>query len=304
MCVLADSSLIARVCTVTLTTSTKRKKPLWRTIDWTRWCLLLLVLSPVSAVPVRSRRTAYILETAAAAAAAAAASETVQNTLEWEISQLEESLERPRVSRSMDDQPDDVANSRSRRETAHWSQPCTNLMHDATNTPNSLAKHILQAVSRALSYMNNFKTTYAQQLGMDWASVLDNYTSNQSIPFLKAVSQPLVNDFNSHLQNAYEVMQRLAVGIEQVTLDQALYQSTFLLEFRTIETHIVKILCELHYAMVHQELTPSVAVTKEIMGIEYRDLEGESARTMRDTIIVRDYDQALTSLRDMFVEFE
>lgn len=281
------------------------------------------MLSPVSAVPVKNTRAAYILEAAAAAvAAAAAASTTADNTLEWEINQqLEEFLERPRralhhqrASRSssssvssrhrMEDQPDDVGNSRSRRGTAHWSQPCTNLMHDVNNTADSLAKHILLAVSRAISFMDDFRTKYAQDLGMDWANVLENYTSSQSIDFLQPKWEPQASDFNSHLKYAYEVIQRLAVGIEQVTLDQALYRGTFLQEFRSIENQIVKILCELHYAMVHQELTPSVLVTKEIMGEEYRDLEGESARTMRDTIIVRDYAKALNNLRDMFIAFE
>lgn len=204
----------------------------------------------------------------------------------------------------MEDQPDDVGNSRSRRGTAHWSQPCTNLMHDVNNTADSLAKHILLAVSRAISFMDDFRTKYAQDLGMDWANVLENYTSSQSIDFLQPKWEPQASDFNSHLKYAYEVIQRLAVGIEQVTLDQALYRGTFLQEFRSIENQIVKILCELHYAMVHQELTPSVLVTKEIMGEEYRDLEGESARTMRDTIIVRDYAKALNNLRDMFIAFE
>lgn len=133
--------------------------------------------------------------------------------------------------------------------------------------------------------------------------MVENYTKDQKIDFLTTVSMP-ENNFNSQLQNAYELMQRLAVGIEQVTLDQALYRGTLLQQFRSIETHIVTILCQLHYAMVYQKLAPSVSVTKEIMGENYRDLDGESSREMRDTIIVRDYYAALQRLIDVFTEFE
>ena len=126
----------------------------------------------------------------------------------------------------------------------------------------------------------------------------------ESYGFLVATAPENPDDFNSQLLHAYEKMQRLAVGIEQVTLDQALYEGDLLQDFRTIETHIVKILCQLHYAMMHQELKPPMNVTKEIMNENYRDLDGTSARTARDSVIVRAYDTAVDHLKDIFVKFE
>ena len=99
-------------------------------------------------------------------------------------------------------------------------------------------------------------------------------------------------------------MQRVAVGIEQVTLDQALYGSRFLQEFRQIEHHIVGILCDLHYAMKHQKKELPVAVTKEIMAEIYRDVPDTSGRNIRDAIILREYDQALQHTRSVFRHFE
>ncbi|KAK3854457.1 hypothetical protein Pcinc_039070 [Petrolisthes cinctipes] len=111
------------------------------------------------------------------------------------------------------------------------------------------------------------------------------------------------SNFNTVLLYAYEKMQRVAVGIEQVTLDQALYRGSLLSEFRSIESHIVNILCNLHYAMVHQDLIPTASVTKEIMGAEYRDLDGTLARAHRDSIIMKKYNEAIDDLKVKFKQF-
>lgn len=137
-----------------------------------------------------------------------------------------------------------------------------------------------------------------------WDYLVNNLTANYKFQFLETAAAEDDNDFNSQLLHAYEKMQRLAVGIEQVTLDQALYQGEMLQDFRTIETHIVKILCQLHYAMVHQELEPPATVTKEIMEENYRDLDGTSERNIRDYVIVREYNAAIHHLVEIFVKFQ
>ncbi|XP_064109257.1 vitellogenin-2-like [Macrobrachium nipponense] len=373
MCVLPNPTLVTQVCSTNISTSTHKNKAfLWRLIDCARLgLLLLLVASPVSAVPVRSRRTstssAYSysssdtrvpLEDTAEATLERAIAQQLQLAAERSSPKQLRSLQERELSpasrsrrgsgsgsssssssstssssggssssssipsssssrhyssssssvvssRRMEDQPDDVGNNARTRREAHWSQPCTNLTHDTNNTQQSLSEYILRAVAKAYSYMDSFKEKFAQEtLNMDWRSAIDTYAKDQNIDFLKQVTIPTTLDFNAQLQEAYEMMQRLAVGIEQVTLDQALYRGTFLEEFRRIENQIVAILCQLHYAMVHQQLSPSVVVTKEIMAETYRDLESEGARKMRDTIIVREYDNALTHLKNIFTEFE
>ncbi|XP_037790923.1 uncharacterized protein LOC119586287 isoform X3 [Penaeus monodon] len=273
-----------------------------------------------------------VAEAAAAAAAAEAAAESAdtalgvelllevqkaveqssQHTLRSADEQLLQFLGNSRSRSSsrqatMEDQPDDAGSSRSRRSTAHWSKPCTNLMHVSSNTQQTLSYEILLAVAKAISYMGQFKNNFSRDvLHMDWEDLRDVHTNGITVQFIKSI--PAINktalDFDEQLQEAYEMMQRLAVGIEQVTLDQALYQGSFLQQFRIIENHIVSILCQLHYAMVHRNLSPSVSVTKEIMGEEYRDLEGESSRNMRDAVIVREYDAALMHLKEVFSEFD
>lgn len=209
----------------------------------------------------------------------------------------------------MSDRPDDATSSRSRRmATVHWSQPCTGLVKNPDNTQRDLSRHILHELSTAHSFLIDFRTKYARS-AMDstqpnvWEA-LEAETPQFKYDFLNAIAPENPEDFNSQLLHAYEKMQRLAVGIEQVTLDQALYEGDLLQDFRKIETHIVKILCQLHYAMVHQELKPPMNVTKEIMDESYRDLDGTSARTMRDSVIVLAYNAAVDHLKDIFVKFE
>ncbi|KAG7167699.1 hypothetical protein Hamer_G020584 [Homarus americanus] len=207
------------------------------------------------------------------------------------------------------DNPDDVGNSRSRRGTSHhWSQPCDKIAHDETNTVESLSTNILTPVSIANSYMQDVKVNYSKVLqNKSWDELANMYQGigDQELAFLKTKSEAVPGDFNSQLQNSYEKMQRLAVGIEQVTLDQALYQGSFLEHFREIETHIVKILCLLHFAMVHRNLTPSVTINKEDMPQEYRDVEGQSAaREFRDFMILDNYFKSLQNLIQVFTEFE
>ena len=135
-----------------------------------------------------------------------------------------------------------------------------------------------------------------------WDALVERY-KNFNLTFLDAAEPENPSDFNSQLLYAYEKMQRLAVGIEQVTLDQAIYENELLQEFRYIETQIVKILCQLHYAMVHQEVKPPVNVTKMIMGEKYRDVDGSRGRSTRDSIIVREYNSAIDNLKEIFMKF-
>lgn len=208
----------------------------------------------------------------------------------------------------MADNTDDAGSSRSRRTTVHWSTPCTGLLKNPNNTQQDLSRNILHELSTAHSFLMDFRSKYAMS-AMDstqenaWDALLRDI-SNFNLNFLNTSEVKDPDDFNSQLLHAYEKMQRLAVGIEQATLDQALYQGDLLQDFRTIETHIVKILCQLHYAMVHQELEPPTNVTNVIMSENYRDLEETSARSARDSVIVREYNAAIDHLKDVFVKFE
>lgn len=147
--------------------------------------------------------------------------------------------------------------------------------------------------------------------GLDWYTALE-MVPEEPFEFLNRLNIPSDQqleslDFKSVLAVAYESMQRRAVAIEQVTLDQALYRDLndmdFLSEFSNIEGEIVSILCEVHYAMKQLDVSPSTVITAEIMQEKYRDLDINSERLNRDTIILREYLSALDYLVKVFDYF-
>lgn len=148
--------------------------------------------------------------------------------------------------------------------------------------------------------------------GLDWESAI-TLVPDDKYKFLNRLSIPSEEElktikFNDILRIAYESMQRRAVSIEQVTLDQALYRdfnnTDFLSQFRIIEGEIVNILCELHYAMMQQGVTPSETITADIMEGKYRDIDSSSGRLTRDTIILREYLNGLDYLMVVFEYFK
>ena len=146
---------------------------------------------------------------------------------------------------------------------------------------------------------------------MDWDTAVENFRS-QTFEFLNPLEVPTKEtlatlNFDEVLAEAYESMQRRAVAIEHVTLDQALYRdyngSDFLGQFQKIEMEIVNVLCELHFAMKHRNVEPSVEITAAIMKEKYRDIENSSGRKTRDTIIMREYLSCLDYLLAVFDYF-
>ncbi|XP_018024833.1 uncharacterized protein LOC108680513 [Hyalella azteca] len=222
------------------------------------------------------------------------------------------------------DSPDNVArNGRvssssssgsSGGRTAHWSSPCRIVTEvNPNSSPAYFSENIYHSINVAHKHAHRFKETFASQLwlGLSWEEALSS-VRDEPYEFLNRLSHPSEDElqaleFKSALAIAYESMQRRAVAIEQVTLDQALYRdlndTDFLSEFRSIEGEIVSILCELHYAMKQLQVAPAQEITAEIMDEKYRDLDVSSDRLERDTIILREYISGLDYLVRVFDHF-
>ncbi|KAL7647311.1 UNVERIFIED_CONTAM: hypothetical protein RMT77_000906 [Armadillidium vulgare] len=189
-----------------------------------------------------------------------------------------------------------------------WMQPCPNLDSklDTNATPQSLSPFILRAIHEAKSQVDKFINEFARETFQSdsWEGALPEF-QDYSFPFLNNTNSIDLNapeelSFEDALQEAYELMQRRAVGIEQVTLDQALYQANFLTEFRHVEDRIVHVLCELRHAMIQSGVTPKQEVTKDVMKEEARDIDGERWRNIRDAVILREYITGLQMLHSLF----
>ncbi len=104
--------------------------------------------------------------------------------------------------------------------------------------------------------------------------------------------RPQVDD---SLRNIYKYLQRLSVGLEQIVLDETLYDGRFLEEFNEAEFKLKAVLCELEIAMMEKGISneDDEPITRGIMSDNIRDLDHDSYRNVRNWIIYRDYMNSL-----------
>jgi len=116
------------------------------------------------------------------------------------------------------------------------------------------------------------------------------------------------------LRDVYSYLQRLAVGLEQVVLDQMLYDGKFLEEFNEAEfklkavgerlkplwigfltTLFLQVLCELQVAMLEKGIVmdSDESITRKVMSDDLRDIRDQTYRDLRDWNIYRDYMNSL-----------
>jgi hypothetical protein len=104
------------------------------------------------------------------------------------------------------------------------------------------------------------------------------------------------------LRSMYEGLQKFAVGLEQIVLDQAVYGGNFHHHFHEAEFQLKYVLCELQIAMLEKSISHE-DITREIMSQTYRDMDDRTARNLRDWLIFRDYVNVLEYLRQVFKYF-
>ncbi|CAG7672456.1 unnamed protein product [Allacma fusca] len=104
------------------------------------------------------------------------------------------------------------------------------------------------------------------------------------------------------LRSMYEGLQKFAVGLEQIVLDQAVYGGNFHQHFHEAEFQLKYVLCELQIAMLEKSISHE-DITREIMSQTYRDLDDRTARNLRDWLIFRDYVNVLEYLKQVFKYF-
>ncbi|XP_076659093.1 uncharacterized protein LOC143362633 [Halictus rubicundus] len=107
-------------------------------------------------------------------------------------------------------------------------------------------------------------------------------------------------ELDTALINAYEYMQRYAVGLEQMVWDQEDLQLDFLEQFKSTENHLRSVLCELQVALVERQLTSRPDVTRDIMDAKSRQSSSDTDRNLRDWLIFRDYMNCLEYVVQVF----
>lgn len=123
--------------------------------------------------------------------------------------------------------------------------------------------------------------------------------SQNLIPSVLLISNDFFLFQHDHtLLDAYEYLQKLAVGLEQAVWDLK-SNGRFGKEFRENEAQLHLVLCEIQNAIVDRELEGRKDVSREIMSMDFRKLNSTETR-QRDFIILRDYIKALDFIIQSF----
>ncbi|XP_058792543.1 uncharacterized protein LOC131664997 isoform X2 [Phymastichus coffea] len=188
-------------------------------------------------------------------------------------------------------------------------------LNDAT-----LLGNIVMQAKTALNYAHGFRDDFIKKtFNTDYADLHLTWKDNhydwlpgpKQIP--KMLGEHLDQDYlhklevrmlDTALLDAYEYMQRYAVGLEQIAWDQEDYALDFRKQFKDTEYNLRSVLCELQMALAERGVTPRADVTRDVMSVEFRDMsESATYRNLRDWLIFRDYMNGLEYVVQVFEHF-
>ncbi|CAL7945651.1 unnamed protein product [Xylocopa violacea] len=205
--------------------------------------------------------------------------------------------------------------------TPKWVNPCGLAAEDFTGdldvvqlTDSQLLRQVVVQAKTARIHAELFREDYARRtFNIDFADLHSTFKDNHYdwLPGPKEIPKQLGEqldqeyldklDLDTALINAYEYMQKYAVGLEQIVWDQEDLQLDFRTEFKDTDNKLRTVLCELQVALVERQLSPRPDVTRDIMKPEYRTMaSSETFRNLRDWLIFRDYMNGLEYVVQVF----
>lgn len=215
-----------------------------------------------------------------------------------------------------------IMNSPSKTDDMKWVNPCgvsTKLRTNGSNPDiaqledHDLLNQIVLQAKTALRHAQLFRDEFIRQtFKTDFASVhnlwrkshYDWLPTRTEIP--KELGEELdpehLNklDINTSLVDAYEYMQKYAVGLEQVVLDQKDYQPKYHQKFTEAEWKLRAVLCEIQVALEERSVTRRPDVTRDVMTSDFRTMTDMTFRDLRDWLIFREYMNGLEYVVQVF----
>ncbi|XP_015437920.1 PREDICTED: uncharacterized protein LOC107193053 [Dufourea novaeangliae] len=202
-----------------------------------------------------------------------------------------------------------------------WVNPCGLAAEDFTGdldvvqlTDSQLLHQVVVQAKTALMHAELFRDDYVKRtFNIDFADLHSTFKDNhydwlpgpKEIP--KQLGEPLDQEYLAKLEldtaliDAYEYMQKYAVGLEQIVWDQEDLQLEFRKQFKDTEYKLRTVLCELQVALVERQLSSRPDVTRDIMKSEFRTMSSsETYRNLRDWLIFRDYMNGLEYVVQVF----
>ncbi|XP_018395709.1 PREDICTED: uncharacterized protein LOC108774167, partial [Cyphomyrmex costatus] len=215
-----------------------------------------------------------------------------------------------------------IMNSPNKADDMKWVNPCgvsTKLRTNGSNPDiaqledHDLLNQIVLQARTALKHAQLFRDDFIRQtFKTDFASVHNlwrkyHYTwlpTRTEIP--KELGEELDKehlnklDINTSLIDAYEYMQKYAVGLEQVVWDQKDYQPKYHQKFTEAEWKLRAVLCEIQVAIEERSVTRRPDVTRDIMPPDFRKTTDMTSRDLRDWLIFREYMNGLEYVIQVF----
>ncbi|XP_046641036.1 uncharacterized protein LOC124326325 isoform X1 [Daphnia pulicaria] len=205
-----------------------------------------------------------------------------------------------------------------------WVNPCGGILDDSGVDPDAppledseIAANAVLDVDIALSQIESFKDEFVRSLfRMDFDEMVRTWAhfhydwlpAYEAVP--KVIGAQLVPrqldslELGATLKKLYLASQTIAVGLEQVILDRAVYGGDFLEQFATTENKLAMVLCSLQMAMIEKHVEPDADAARQLMDNKYRDMRSASGRNLRDFIIVRDYINLLEYTKQVLHHFQ
>ncbi|XP_017760499.1 PREDICTED: uncharacterized protein LOC108551018 [Eufriesea mexicana] len=181
-------------------------------------------------------------------------------------------------------------------------------------TDSQLLHQVVLQAKTALMHAELFRDDYAKRtFNIDFADLHSTFKDNHYdwLPGPNEIPKQLGEQLNqeyldkleldSALIDAYEYMQKFAVGLEQIVWDQEDLQLEFRKQFKDTEYKLRTVLCELQVALVERQLSSRPDATRDIMKSEFRTVStSETYRNLRDWLIFRDYMNGLEYVVQVF----
>ncbi|KYM88841.1 hypothetical protein ALC53_02606 [Atta colombica] len=215
-----------------------------------------------------------------------------------------------------------IMNSPNKTDDMKWVNPCgvsTKLRTNGSNPDiaqledHDLLNQIVLQARTALKHAQLFRDEFIRQtFKTDFASVHNLWRkyhyawlpTRSEIP--KELGEELDKehlnklDINTSLVDAYEYMQKYAVGLEQVVLDQKDYQPKYHQKFTEAEWKLRAVLCEIQVAIEERSVTRRPDVTRDVMTSDFRTMTDMTSRDLRDWLIFREYMNGLEYVIQVF----
>ncbi|TGZ51300.1 Uncharacterized protein DBV15_07778 [Temnothorax longispinosus] len=204
-----------------------------------------------------------------------------------------------------------VMNSPNKTDDMKWVNPCgvsTKLRTNGSNPDiaqledHDLLNQIVLQARTALKHAQLFRDEFIRQtFKTDFGSVHNLWRKNHYawLPTRSEIPKELGEELdkkhlekleiNTSLVDAYEYMQKYAVGLEQVVLDQKDYQPKYHQKFTEAEWKLRAVLCEIQVALEERSVTRRPDVTRDVMTSDFRTMTDMTFRDLRDWLIFREY---------------